>query len=38
MSRSEIITTPEGFRDTPLGRYQFPQGEGSFVGTPVYRA
>ena len=38
MSRSEIITKSEGFRDTPLGRYQFPPEEGSFIGTLVYRA
>jgi len=38
MSRSEIITGVEGFRDLPLGQYQFPSEEGSFIGTLVYRA
>jgi len=38
MSRKEIITSTTGFKDTPLGRYQFPSEEGSFVGTLVYRA
>jgi len=38
MSRSEIITGVEGFRDLPLGQYQFPSEEGYFIGTLVYRA
>ena len=38
MSRSEIITTAEGFRDLPLGQYQFPSEEGSFTGTLAHRA
>lgn len=38
MSRSEIITTFEVFRDAPLGKYQFPSEEGLFVGTLAYRA
>jgi len=38
MSRNEIITTALGFRDLPLGQYQFPTEEGSFAGTLMYRA
>jgi len=38
MSRNEIITKSAVFRDAPLGRYQFPHEEGSFIGTLAYRA
>ena len=37
MSRAGIITTVEGRRNAPLGIYQFPTGEGSFIGTLAYR-
>ena len=38
MSRKEIITTTEGFRNISFGKYQFPTEEGSFTGTLAYRA
>jgi len=38
MSRKGIITTYEGRKNAPLGKYQFPPKEGSFTGTLVYRA
>jgi hypothetical protein len=37
-SRKEIITSIDGFRNAPLGLYQFPSEVGSFVGTLMYRA
>ena len=38
MSRQEIITTIEGRGNAPLSFYQFPPGEGCFIGTLAYKA